>query len=321
MPKVSVIIPVYGVEKYIERCARSLFEQTLDDIEYLFIDDCTPDRSIEILNRVLDEYPQRKNQVIIHRMEKNSGQAAVRKWGMLNATGDYVIHCDSDDWVDVTMYEKMYNKAIEEGSDVVVCDYVVTDGDITKLLKNGYYNTSVNGFLKDMLYRKSTWALWNKLIRRELFIYIDKYPIFAMGEDMAIILQIFRAVNKLSFVKELLYYYYQNCESITRVSSKDAIISNYYQSKNNLDLVTSTWDFSGSCKQFYAGILYNQFIVKSRLLQIIQDSHAHDLYYNSYPKCDNSVIFDTNASINMRIRCLLAKLHLYRVLKKIIYNS
>ena len=123
MPKVSIIVPVYGVEKYIERCARSLFEQTLDDIEYLFIDDCTPDKSIEILKNVLKDYPQRKDQVIIHRMEKNSGQAAVRKWGMIKATGDYTIHCDSDDWVDVTMYEKMYNKAIEEKSDLVICDF------------------------------------------------------------------------------------------------------------------------------------------------------------------------------------------------------
>ena len=128
MPKVSVIVPVYGVEKYIDRCARSLFEQTLDDIEYLFIDDCTPDRSIDILQQVLDEYPQRKPQVVIHRMEKNSGQAAVRKWGMQNATGEYVIHCDSDDWVDTDMYRAMYEKAKEEEADVVVCDYFVHDG-------------------------------------------------------------------------------------------------------------------------------------------------------------------------------------------------
>ena len=82
MPKVSVIIPVYGVEKYIERCARSLFGQTLDDIEYLFIDDCSPDKSVEILEHILLEYPQRRDKVIIHRMEHNSGQAKVREWGM-----------------------------------------------------------------------------------------------------------------------------------------------------------------------------------------------------------------------------------------------
>lgn len=61
MPKVSVVIPVYGVEKYIERCARSLFEQTLDDIEYIFVNDCTKDRSIDILNSVINDYPARKN--------------------------------------------------------------------------------------------------------------------------------------------------------------------------------------------------------------------------------------------------------------------
>ena len=101
MPKVSVIIPVYGVEKYIEKCARSLFEQTLDDIEYLFVDDCTPDKSVDILKHILEEYPHRKSQVVIHRMEQNSGQAVVREWGVKNAKGDFIIHCDSDDWVDV----------------------------------------------------------------------------------------------------------------------------------------------------------------------------------------------------------------------------
>ena len=128
MPKVSIIIPVYGVEKYIERCARSLFEQTLDDIEYLFIDDSTPDRSIDILKRVLENYPHRKSQVNIHRMEQNSGQAIVRNWGMQNATGEYVIHCDSDDWVDTDMYRAMYEEAKDKNADVVVCDYDMTDG-------------------------------------------------------------------------------------------------------------------------------------------------------------------------------------------------
>ena len=73
MPKVSVIVPIYRREKYIERCVRSLLEQTLGDIEYLFIDDCTPDKSIEILKSVLEEYPLRKKQVVVHAMEKNSG--------------------------------------------------------------------------------------------------------------------------------------------------------------------------------------------------------------------------------------------------------
>ena len=86
MPKVSVCIPVYGVENYIERCARSLFEQTLDDIEFIFVDDCSPDRSIEILKHVIDEYrhsfEKRNYTVRIEQMPTNSGLAAVRRHGI-----------------------------------------------------------------------------------------------------------------------------------------------------------------------------------------------------------------------------------------------
>ena len=121
MPKVSVIIPVYNVEKYIERCSENLFSQTLDDIEFIFIDDCTPDRSIEILKSVLERFPNRKETVKILKMPKNSRQAAVRKYGMELATGDYIIHCDSDDWVDVDLYEKMYTEAVRSDADVVIC--------------------------------------------------------------------------------------------------------------------------------------------------------------------------------------------------------
>ena len=81
MPKVSVVIPVYGVEKYIERCARSLFEQTLDDIEYIFVNDCTKDRSIDILNEVINDYPARKQQVRIVHHEENKGSALARLSG------------------------------------------------------------------------------------------------------------------------------------------------------------------------------------------------------------------------------------------------
>ena len=176
MPKVSVIIPVYGVEQYIERCARSLFEQTLDDIEYLFIDDCTPDKSIEILKQVLEEYPQRKNQVVIHRMEHNSGQAKVREWGMRNATGEYVIHCDSDDWVDVHMYEDMYKKAKENNADVVLCDYYESDG-VSKKLMNDFLPNKVEDTMSSTLLKKTRSVLWNKLVRRSIYKNNIMYPV------------------------------------------------------------------------------------------------------------------------------------------------
>ena len=94
MPKVSVIIPVYGVEKYIERCARSLFEQTLNDIEFIFVNDYTPDNSIDILKNTLSKYPNRKYQVRIINQPRNMGAAQARKNGILAATGEFVIQCD-----------------------------------------------------------------------------------------------------------------------------------------------------------------------------------------------------------------------------------
>ena len=103
-PKVSVIIPVYNVEKYIERCARSLLEQSLKDIEYIFVDDCSPDNSITMLENILKEYPERQPLVKILFHEPNRGLAYTRQEGVDAAKGEYIIHCDSDDWVEPEMY-------------------------------------------------------------------------------------------------------------------------------------------------------------------------------------------------------------------------
>lgn len=257
MPKVSIIVPVYGVEKYIERCARSLFEQTLDDIEYLFIDDCTPDNSIEILKNVLEEYPHRKNQVIIHRMENNSGQATVRKWGMLNATGDYVIHCDSDDWVDVTMYEKMYNKAVDENADMVVCGYRETDG-VNNLRVGSHSFTTKNEYIARMLYMKEAWTVWDKLCHRSLYEGIE-YPKYSMGEDMLFTFQFVLKANNVSIVNEILYNYFFNPSSITKVQSDEKRFNNWEQSIFNAERVLSYFTRFNLDKTYYSALEYYKY--------------------------------------------------------------
>ena len=123
MPKISVIIPVYKAEPYIERCVRSLFSQTLDDLEYIFIDDCTPDNSISVLKAVLDEYPNRRDQVKIVNHQHNQGVSQSRQDGFDATTGEYVIHCDPDDWIEPEMYELLYDKAKSGNFDIVGCDF------------------------------------------------------------------------------------------------------------------------------------------------------------------------------------------------------
>ncbi len=140
-PKVSVIIPIYRAENYIEKCCRSLFEQTIDMIEYIFVDDKTPDDSINILKLTLEEYPQRKKQVKIVEMPVNSKQAEARNAGLRIATGEYVIHCDPDDWVDNDLYESLYSVGRRNNADIVTADFVMhlANDTLSKIYKYDFF--------------------------------------------------------------------------------------------------------------------------------------------------------------------------------------
>ena len=105
--RVSIITPIFKVRNFIERCVCSLFEQTLQDVEYIFVDDASPDDSIEILKSCIERYPERKAQVTILTHEQNKGLPAARNTGLAVATGEYVFHCDSDDFVETDMLEEM----------------------------------------------------------------------------------------------------------------------------------------------------------------------------------------------------------------------
>ena len=242
MPKVSVIIPVYGVEKYIERCARSLFEQTFDDIEYIFVYDCSPDKSIAILENIIKEYlPRLKKEhknVRIERLSKNCGLPNVRRYGINLATGDYIAHCDSDDWVDVHMYEEMYNKAIEEDADVVVCDFCSTDCENEQYSK-GLISKERENVIVDVLLWRIAGCLWNKLVRRKEYTDHDLiYPTHNMGEDAALIVQILWNAKRISYLPEPFYYYYMNQTSITKyVSDDNKIRQRFLQATANVEII------------------------------------------------------------------------------------
>jgi len=308
MPKVSVIVPVYGVEKYIERCARSLFEQTLDDIEYLFIDDCTPDRSIEILRQVLEDYPQRKPQVTIHRMEQNSGQAAVRKWGMQNATGEYVIHCDSDDWVDRDMYRAMYEKAKEDGADVVVCDYYINNGKDNTYV-NAFARTDKKGFLEDMLAMRVSWALWNKLVRRGLCDIV--YPLGAMGEDMAITTQNVYHCNRLSFIRKAFYFYVINPASITQVKDKDSVLNKYNQFIGNSIIAISLLEQAPGKAEYKNAVVALKWDAKMLIWQEVRNKDIYKLWKNTFSEINVGVLFCPLIKLSDKMKYLISYIHLY----------
>lgn len=259
MPKVSVIIPVYGVGKYIERCARSLFEQTMDDIEYVFVDDCSPDHSISVLKSIMEEYPSRKNQVSILRHDTNRGIPAARKTGLSHATGDYIIYCDSDDWVDVTMYEKMWRKAVSGNYDMVICGYRETDENGETLLFENFKNIHEKESNRLLIADKIPNYLWNKLIKRDLFHLIDEWPADDMHEDYAISAPIACQCHSIGFVYEPLYNYFINRNSI---SNSAVTFDKLMQSKRNAELAISYIEKHGGGIKYRNEIRHRKCLVK-----------------------------------------------------------
>ena len=303
MPKVSVIVPVYGVEKYIERCARSLFEQTLDDIEYIFVDDCTPDKSIEILESIIEEYRLRfteeKKNVRIERMPTNSGQAVVRRHGIQLATGDYIIHCDSDDWVDVDMYRLMYEKAIEEKSNIVVCDYVVHNGKDKVFYSTGCFNKDGRSFLNDLMYQRIGCSLCNKLIESGLYKNIEYYPTGAMAEDMVLMLQMCYFCSSVSYINRGFYYYFQNPISICHQNSPEGIIRNHKLYKQNFELICAFFESRADAVYFRKQLNWLKCSVK--LMLSVNDSKVRRVRTKVYPWIELRVLLDCDVSHEKKI--------------------
>ena len=205
--KVSVIIPIYKVERFIERCVLSLMEQTLDEVEYIFVDDASPDGSVNILREVVERYPSRKDCVKIITHSENKGLPAARNTGLAEVTGEYVFHCDSDDYVELDMLETLYAKAKSEDADMVWCDFFLTFEKNERYMKQPSYTTP-NEALKAMLSGAMKYNVWNKLVKREL--YIDNkitFPAgYGMGEDMTMMMLCANA-RKVAYVPRAFYHY------------------------------------------------------------------------------------------------------------------
>ncbi len=210
MVKVSVIVPVYKVEPYMERCARFLFEQTLKDVEYIFVDDCTPDNSMMVLEKVLKEYPSRVGQTHIVRHSENRGLPSARNSGLALATGEYIIHCDSDDWVEKDMYEKMYEHAKETDADIVGCDFYEEYENSRKYVKQDFelpHEEYLTNLLRGV---KSVGGyVWCRMVKREMY---EKNAIrcpdgLGMLEDLVLTVKLHHFAHVVAYCSQAFYHY------------------------------------------------------------------------------------------------------------------
>lgn len=220
MTKVSIIVPIYKVEPYIAACARSVLSQTWPECEFIFVDDGSPDRSREILEDLIDkEFPQLKSKITIIVKPVNEGLPQARLTGLKAATGDYVMHVDSDDWVDHDMAGKLVHEAERTGADVVY-HYVAKEKGEGKvhIAKDKQYKTPL-AFAKAIMARKAHGYLVCKFMKRSLYTPDLFYPTISMHEDIILGIQILSRAKKAVLLKEAPYHYRRTVStSFTRQS-------------------------------------------------------------------------------------------------------
>lgn len=238
-PSISVIVPVYKVENFVERCVRSLMEQTLQhEVEYIFVNDATPDRSFDIIAQILRDYPSRLSQTIFLQHEYNKGSSAARNTGLAAATGEYVFYFDADDFAEKDLLERLRDKAIETGADYIWADWFLNYERSVRLMKQPSY-PSPEQTLCALLMGRIKYNVWNKIVRRTLYNENDiRFPEgHNMGEDMTMI----RLVVCASTVAHLDYagYHYvkTNANAMTAAHSDQALCDLEYNVAETLAFV------------------------------------------------------------------------------------
>ena len=283
--KVSIIVPIYGVEQHIEKSVRSLFEQTFKDIEYIFVNDCTKDRSIEILEKVIVDYPNRKDDIIILHNEKNKKLAATREVGLRVAKGEYVLNCDSDDWVELNMVELMYNKAKDCNADIVCCDMFLDNYEGTKILSYVYDEEKGGDKILELFMYDNYVSLCNKLIKRSLFFEHNIWPYdgINMGEDSALTTRLRYFSKKTVVVHTPLYHYNrQNENSMCAVYNEKA-------TREYMRLALLLEDFfRQECvgDKYQVVVNYLKFVSKQNVLRQQKDL---TLWKSIYPECHKDI--------------------------------
>lgn len=213
--KVSAIVPVYNVEKYLEKCLDSLVHQTLESLQIIVVNDGSPDNSQAIIDRYVKEYPEK----VFGYTKENGGLGNARNYGMKFADGEYIVFVDSDDWVDEKMCELMYNFAVQNGHQIVISDmYNINDGWTQGTPSKGYRGGVSNPTISDyMLSCLNPAHAWGKMYYYQL-LEIEKFPAI-WYEDMGCIPILLSYAGSIGYLQIPLYFYRQREGSITQKSN------------------------------------------------------------------------------------------------------
>lgn len=315
--KVSVIIPVYNAEKYIQRCILSLLKQTLDDVEIIIIDDGSTDNSLSIIKETVALHTasraRQKRINIISR--ENKGVAYTRSQGLRLSQGEFIIHFDSDDWAKSNMLEEMYKTIVSNNADMVICDYFLVKNNKEILIKQRV-EYEPKKCIRYLLTGELEGFTWNKLIRKK---YIDKNKIDFVNkitymEDFLFILSVLLHNPKIIF-QDCAYYYYQksNPKSLTSHASVDRL-SEMIKAVSEIEKKINKYNL-----QKYLNNEFQLFKLKQKIWFIsISKLNVNDNVWNLFPET-NPFISKVNVLFYYKIVLFLDSIKLRFFSNKIIY--
>ena len=230
---ISLIIPVYKVEKYLEKCIQSVINQTYENLQIILVDDGSPDNC----GKICDEYAKKDHRIeVIHK--SNGGLSDARNKGLEIAKGEYIGFVDSDDYIEADMYEVLYNLLKQYNADVSICNfYTVSQGKIAiKNAENGIKEYNRIEILKEVLLDNNIQSYaWNKLYKKELFDEI-KYPIGKKYEDIGTTFYLLEKCNKVVVTGKSEYYY---------INRQDSIVNNVTETTitDYIELIMQRYDY------------------------------------------------------------------------------
>ena len=208
--RISVIVPVYRVENYLIRCLDSLCLQDFDGVEFILIDDGSPDRCGEICDR----YAIRDKRFKVFHKE-NGGLSSARNYGIEHAEGDYIMFVDSDDWVSSDFCSRAYELAVSNDADLVMFMFQMVEDDRCLPLRGKHLKSGIktNKEALDLLFEEPGVFAWNKLYKKTLFDGV-RYPVGRVYEDQAVTWKLVYKANRVYFANQVLYFYYMRPTSI-----------------------------------------------------------------------------------------------------------
>lgn len=310
--KVSVIVTIYNREKYLKDCVCSLFEQTLDDIEYVFVDDASTDQSLVVLKSLVENYPEIGNSVKIICLDNNQGRAVARQTGIDNATGEYVIHVDSDDWVDKDMMELLYVKAKETDADIVGCNVTHEYGNSQWILKQSY-SDNMDENIRRLLNGKIFPSLCTSLTRTILIK--DNHVLFPQGidtgEDLLFNLQLYLHAHRVIGI-DAPSYHYRHTEDSGSFRHTEKSIKSVIEVARRIEKIMKE---TGNYEKYKDEIQFRKFSMKCALIEKFDNRDYNKAWLKLFPETHRYIWSYKQFNWKRRVELWLAAHNLFGLAK------